>query len=153
MCNSDHDCYPTVRSRSPVQSRSNVTMCNCYAGSSFDPFDECEGEKNNCKIARCMNSCEGLHAYCPAKASQLNVIADDHASPLEECKGNCDSDDDCQGSLKCFRRAGDEVVPGCNGIDKAGTNYCISPMRCLRSILHLAVISSLPLKKRSSTES
>jgi len=40
-------------------------MCQCYAASSSNPFDECEEETDEtCAIASCVNSCENSEAYC-----------------------------------------------------------------------------------------
>jgi len=35
--------------------------------------------------------------------------------PLENCMGDCDSDDDCAGNLRCYSREANEDVPGCVG--------------------------------------
>jgi len=43
---------------------------------------------------------------------------------LGECQGDCDGDDECEGSLVCFSRSNDEPVPGCNGDGTTGTDYC-----------------------------
>ncbi|KAI2492348.1 Bacterial protein of unknown function (DUF839) [Fragilaria crotonensis] len=45
-------------------------------------------------------------------------------SPLGECEGDCDIDDDCFGDLSCFQRTGIEAVPGCSGTGVSGTDYC-----------------------------
>ena len=45
----------------------------------------------------------------------------------DECKGDCDRDDDCNGDLKCFQRDGHTKVPGCaqGGTgDTSSTDYC-----------------------------
>lgn len=55
--------------------------------------------------------------------------------PLGQCQGDCDNDDDCLGSLKCYqRRKGDDIrnVPGCKANDVSkltneGTDYCYNP--------------------------
>jgi len=45
--------------------------------------------------------------------------------PLPKCKGDCDGDGDCQGSLTCFqRRSGDPGPPGCAGTPEGDTDYC-----------------------------
>jgi hypothetical protein len=46
-----------------------------------------------------------------------------------KCSGDCDDDDDCKGNLLCFKRKGDEDVPGCgDGSDgKDGADYCYDP--------------------------
>ena len=50
------------------------------------------------------------------------------AKPCAVCGGDCDHDDECEGSLQCFQRTGHTVVPGCKGIgttaDKSGGDFC-----------------------------
>ena len=44
-----------------------------------------------------------------------------------ECEGDCDSDSDCHGSLKCFQRNNKTPVYGCmtgGGGDNKDTDYC-----------------------------
>jgi hypothetical protein len=37
---------------------------------------------------------------------------------LDRCEGDCDSDNDCLGNLRCFQREGKQhIVPGCTGIN------------------------------------
>lgn len=67
-CNSDSDCTATIRSSSPQQSHEGVVLCKCYASSSINPFDECEGEADACMSAKCRNTCGGAVAYCSAKS-------------------------------------------------------------------------------------
>jgi hypothetical protein len=47
-----------------------------------------------------------------------------------QCQGDCDSDDDCEQGLQCFKRSSSEKVPGCdaggNG-DVAHYDYCHIP--------------------------
>jgi hypothetical protein len=48
--------------------------------------------------------------------------------PLGLCQGDCDDDDDCEGDLVCFQRsAGGGGVPGCQGSDSKGLDYCVNP--------------------------
>jgi hypothetical protein len=49
------------------------------------------------------------------------------AFPLPECSGDCDSDYDCFGDLKCWERRGLDPVLGCNGLGKSGKDYCYKP--------------------------
>eukprot|EP00797_Seminavis_robusta_P030257 Sro628_g178040.1 n/a (839) ;mRNA; r:20721-23488 len=51
------------------------------------------------------------------------------ASPCMQCHGDCDKDEDCEGSLKCYRRPGDHSspVPGCATSGTPGTDYCYEP--------------------------
>lgn len=76
-CTSNADCSATVRSRYPSESLAGVDMCQCYAASSMNPFDECEGETDEtCAIAKCVNSCENSEAYCdnPQEDSGLCLL-------------------------------------------------------------------------------
>jgi len=47
-----------------------------------------------------------------------------NAFPLGRCQGDCDKDKDCSGNLVCFRRDGQEEVPGCTNQGEAGDDYC-----------------------------
>ena len=59
------------------------------------------------------------------------------AVSLDNCQGDCDNDDDCNGDLICWQRgnAGTNPIPGCTGdllaIDTAnndpGIDYCYDP--------------------------
>mmetsp|Transcript_4422 Transcript_4422/g.10022 ORF Transcript_4422/g.10022 Transcript_4422/m.10022 type:complete len:164 (-) Transcript_4422:209-700(-) len=49
------------------------------------------------------------------------------ADPCGTCTGDCDTDEDCYGSLVCYQRGGSEPVPGCEGTGTSGTDYCLEP--------------------------
>ena len=49
------------------------------------------------------------------------------AWPLQECQGDCDSDADCDGGLKCFKRDAQEPIVGCYGKGIKGEDYCYNP--------------------------
>ena len=51
------------------------------------------------------------------------------AYPMKECQGDCDIDDDCEGSLLCFQRDGNTAVPGCQGGENEANDYdyCYDP--------------------------
>mmetsp|Transcript_16721 Transcript_16721/g.30281 ORF Transcript_16721/g.30281 Transcript_16721/m.30281 type:complete len:281 (-) Transcript_16721:244-1086(-) len=51
----------------------------------------------------------------------------DHKDRCDKCRGDCDDDDDCAKELYCYRRSEFELVPGCAGQGKAGTDYCFDP--------------------------
>ena len=42
------------------------------------------------------------------------------------CEGDCDSDADCGGGLRCFQRDNLEAVPGCMGSGHGAWDYCIA---------------------------
>ncbi|KAL7539563.1 hypothetical protein ACHAXR_009390 [Thalassiosira sp. AJA248-18] len=109
-CTSDNDCTARVRSRFPLQSSSGVDLCQCYAASSTDPFDECEGEDDStCKIARCTNTCAGFGANCTdstdsdggTKICELQPISgQDPLLAIEDTSGTCTSDNDCTARVR-----------------------------------------------------
>jgi hypothetical protein len=45
------------------------------------------------------------------------------------CEGDCDDDNDCGGTMKCFQRESLELVPGCSGVGKRGWDYCYIPSK------------------------
>ena len=74
--------------------------------------------------------------YCHGRPSpdHLWIVGDDGAPasafPLKKCDGDCDSDDQCEGELKCLQRGGDEEVPGCigtYGVTKKDYCYDLNP--------------------------
>lgn len=66
--------------------------------------------------------------YCVfGKTSYARELADKGVNPKvtqELCTGDCDTDDDCAGSLKCFQRDGFTPVPGCLGTGAPDWDYC-----------------------------
>jgi len=44
---------------------------------------------------------------------------------LGECIGDCDDDDDCRGTMKCFQNSGYDLPPGCKGNVTSGADYCV----------------------------
>jgi len=49
------------------------------------------------------------------------------ATPLGECTGNCNDDDDCSGSLVCWDTGSNREVPvpGCSGTSTENWDYCV----------------------------
>ena len=46
--------------------------------------------------------------------------------PLEECEGDCDESEDCNGpGLACMQRIANETVPGCQGTADFAVDYCV----------------------------
>lgn len=64
--------------------------------------------------------------YCYREKLELvgNNGLPEQSYPLGLCQGDCDSDQDCWGNLKCFQRDGTEEVPDCPGLGKSGSDYC-----------------------------
>ena len=53
-------------------------------------------------------------------------------SPCPVCHGDCDNDDQCAGTLKCYDRRSslgnqNGPVPGCEGTGRTGHDYCYQP--------------------------
>ena len=57
-------------------------------------------------------------------------------APCCLCEDHCLSHDDCEGTLECFYREDNELVPGCDnsaqGKLKSGRNYCYNPGQGIR---------------------
>ena len=102
----------------------------------------------NCQITKCIDHCQ---ASCNARAKTVadtkwfycDKYTNDMPPPLRkseamclpgspcgECEGDCNSDEDCAGHLKCKERGGYEEVPGCLGSSAAvAQDYCYDPER------------------------
>jgi hypothetical protein len=50
-------------------------------------------------------------------------------NPCSLCEGDCDDDDDCEGSLICKQRDSKENFEGCSGggSDESASDYCVEP--------------------------
>ena len=59
----------------------------------------------------------------------VKFVANPPRSPLDECEGDCDNNDQCADGLTCYQRDKNEEVPGCTGggSDTSLTDYCIRP--------------------------
>ena len=53
----------------------------------------------------------------PDGSDTVNFLGGDYCKDYKckKCQGDCDSDSECEGGLKCFQRNGREKVPGCSG--------------------------------------
>ena len=78
------------------------------------------------------------HDYCinpdllpktPESLLEINYVSNLNSADgplLNECEGDCDDDEDCEGNLVCFQRDNEEV-PGCSGNPGKKHDYCINP--------------------------
>ena len=69
--------------------------------------------------------------YCVIRLPNMLVIVGDNdnpssAFPLQECEGDCDTDEDCDLDLICQLRDDVEEVQGCTGNGESGKDYCRS---------------------------
>jgi len=46
---------------------------------------------------------------------------------MQDCQGDCDSDNDCAGTLVCFQRSGTGAFPMCTGTPYKDWDYCYDP--------------------------
>jgi hypothetical protein len=66
--------------------------------------------------------------YGPFYGSQtLQYVGDCASHACGVCQGDCDSDSDCAGGLKCMQRNGNQPVPGCVGSGFVGEDFCYDP--------------------------
>jgi len=102
----------------------------------------CGEQRNNCKrkfddCTRAQNSCcDGLscvlvnpgYRQCQVAAPTPSPTPSPGSVGLNECEGKCDSDADCSGSLRCFKRGLNvKFVPGCDGVRGTTEGYCYDP--------------------------
>jgi Bacterial protein of unknown function (DUF839) len=69
------------------------------------------------------------YCYTPPAGTLVKVGKDRMPAkfyPLGPCQGECYSDNDCAGALRCFHRSEDEAFPGCSGDGASGVNYCLA---------------------------
>jgi hypothetical protein len=122
----------------------------------FGNLKECQGDCDNnghCKgnlkcfqrngkhpVPGCHGSGNRNWDYCydPVKQAQRVQMQHDYTalrdyghtpagSILGKCVGDCDLDGHCKGGLKCFKRSGNEKVPGCAGSGSWGYDFCYDP--------------------------
>ena len=55
-------------------------------------------------------------------------------NPCKLCQGSCSSDFECGGDMRCFRRDGNEPVPGCYGPGIFGEGYCYDPLHSIDTL-------------------
>lgn len=109
-----------------------------------DSSDQCEGklvcyqrESGNSVPPGCSGTPTGNKDYCydpndsteQPLAGSLGMVGDNgipaSVFPLGRCLGDCDSDSQCEGNLRCFQRnQGDPGPPGCTGMAVGATDYC-----------------------------
>jgi len=66
----------------------------------------------------------------PAPLPPLKWIGENPGNnklPLALCEGDCDTDQECAGGLKCFQRDGYTTPPGCDGLGEEAFDYCYDP--------------------------
>lgn len=92
--------------------------------------------RKNDATNRILNSNDDENTFMASNATidqrYLSTFVD-HVSggsntPLGLCQGDCDHDDECAGSFKCFKRSGTEKIPGCIGASSyPGQDFCYDP--------------------------
>jgi len=55
---------------------------------------------------------------------------------LADCRGDCDSDDECETGLICVQRSAYEEMPGCAGEPSWNTDYCLNPARNFKELAY-----------------
>eukprot|EP00581_Thalassiosira_minuscula_P013152 CAMPEP_0183729502 /NCGR_PEP_ID=MMETSP0737-20130205/30475_1 /TAXON_ID=385413 /ORGANISM="Thalassiosira miniscula, Strain CCMP1093" /LENGTH=487 /DNA_ID=CAMNT_0025961705 /DNA_START=130 /DNA_END=1590 /DNA_ORIENTATION=- len=140
---SQNTTQPATTSNGRPQTNNLVDIGNDGSPSTAFPLSLCQGDCDNdddCEgSAVCFKrdtneavpGCSGVGSwgtdYCyAARSFGLPLLADvtEEEFPLSACQGDCDGDDDCEGSLLCFQRDRDETVPGCSGEGTDATDYC-----------------------------
>lgn len=64
-------------------------------------------------------------------------FGEDSDELLADCRGDCDSSDDCESGLVCYQRSGFDVMPGCKGEPSWDTDYCVDKSRNFKELIFL----------------
>lgn len=118
----------------------------CELGADVEPNqaycirdDECPPDANGNAVGRtlgCGNklsriaSAHNTHVVPSLVDVQQSGGACTTASPCGLCQGDCNNDEDCSGSMKCFQRMAHRNIPGCaigGSGDTWGYWYCTHP--------------------------
>jgi hypothetical protein len=110
-------CEGSARYNGPICSDGSTADCCDSDGNCFD------GDDDWC--------CYGDDDVPALKNLGIDGCEDDEEGTCSECEGNCEQNDDCTGDLKCFKRSGNQPVPGCRigggkEIDKQGYGFCFN---------------------------
>eukprot|EP00980_Cylindrotheca_fusiformis_P004439 scaffold948_cov106-Cylindrotheca_fusiformis.AAC.11 len=120
---------------------------DCDRNSDCEDGLECFQRSANVAVPGCAkgDEDESRTDYCIAIAKQLPTISFSEKLPLGLCQGDCDSDEDCEGTLSCQQRHAGEEVNGCNGggEDASETDYCVRMCRPDRAEIRFAGLDSV----------
>merc|ERR1712003_420653 len=103
-------------------------ICGEQRNSCKRKFDDCTRAQSSC--------CDGLscvlvnpgYRQCRVAAPTPPPTPSPGSVGLNECEGKCDSDADCSGSLRCFKRGLNvKFAPGCDGVRGSTEGYCYDP--------------------------
>lgn len=86
--------------------------------------DPAKADKNNQQNAAAPPTPRPTISPMPTSAGDTQLTYIGEGGRLGTCQGDCDSDADCQRSLRCYQRGGFEPVPFCSGFGTEGTDYC-----------------------------
>eukprot|EP00581_Thalassiosira_minuscula_P007911 CAMPEP_0183711846 /NCGR_PEP_ID=MMETSP0737-20130205/7213_1 /TAXON_ID=385413 /ORGANISM="Thalassiosira miniscula, Strain CCMP1093" /LENGTH=546 /DNA_ID=CAMNT_0025940413 /DNA_START=116 /DNA_END=1756 /DNA_ORIENTATION=+ len=93
----------------------------CYNRRGYDYIPGCEGPGKP-SVNYCYNPLsDGLTEDKMLSSKDEECYKKDRCG---QCRGDCDTDDDCEKDLVCFRRYFIELVPGCAGQGEDGMDYC-----------------------------
>ena len=99
----------------------------------------------------CSQTCSDLGlpygaARCCTDDDDINRADDDYPQLafgadsdelLADCRGDCDSSDDCEFGLVCYQRSGFDTMPGCKGEPHFDTDYCLDTSRNFNELVFL----------------
>ena len=97
-----------------------------------EPFPSGDQLVNDNQISQEEYPCDGMRVVSvkpPGQVKNLGWSGCSSSTPCAACAGDCDSDSDCAGHLKCFQRNGNgQRVPGCSAAGlKSSVDYCYDP--------------------------
>ncbi|CAL6391783.1 unnamed protein product [Bathycoccus prasinos] len=102
-------------------------MCegDCDKDSDCDAGLKCFQRDKFESVPGCSGKGKQDYDYCIDKKYVVDLKNNLGTNSYGMCEGDCDKDSDCQSGLTCFQRDGDELIPGCYGSAKKGSDYCV----------------------------
>ena len=101
----------------------------CFQRDGLTPVPGCSGEGVN-DYDYCTSSAAGHgrgvyeHDYCTTGLDSSPGSGGGRRRSMTMCQGDCDTNADCSGSLKCYQRDKWDPVPGCAGGGEEDYDYC-----------------------------
>jgi len=127
--------YLTTVDEDALPDGAKLGVCSGDCDSDADCQDglECARRDDYERVQGCLGTGEKDQDYCVDPAARIGsdtlTLIGEGIEGLGTCEGDCDSDSDCAGSLRCYDRTGSEKVHGCDGEADAieGRDFCFDP--------------------------
>jgi len=82
-------------------------------------------DASSLRKASLMDQYDDAQSPSRRRLQKFHDIGKDPTGPLGLCEGDCDNDNDCSSGLICFQRSAGQSIPGCSGVPKSNSDFCI----------------------------